>query len=102
MRVGLFVLYFVLLGTHVVHAGESAGSPSQFQRQADQHPRARDVISLPADREDPVLIPRFTKAPVIDGRLTDEAWKGAAVLKNFFQVQPGDNIPPSQPTEVLL
>jgi hypothetical protein len=29
-------------------------------------------------------------------------WKQAAVLKDFYQVDPGDNIAPSRPTEVLL
>ncbi len=47
-------------------------------------------------------LPKFTKAPVIDGKLDDEVWKSAAVLKDFYQVQPGDNIAPSKPTEVFL
>ena len=47
-------------------------------------------------------MPRFDKAPVIDGKLDDEVWKQAAVLKDFYQVQPGDNIAASKRTEVLL
>jgi len=47
-------------------------------------------------------MPRFDKPPVIDGKLDDEIWKQAKVLKDFYQVQPGDNIAPSKPTEVLL
>jgi hypothetical protein len=47
-------------------------------------------------------MPRFDKAPVIDGKLDDEVWKQAIVLKDFYQVQPGDNIAPSKPTEVML
>ncbi|HXI22640.1 MAG TPA: DUF5916 domain-containing protein, partial [Pyrinomonadaceae bacterium] len=47
-------------------------------------------------------MPKFEKAPVIDGKLDDEVWKSATVLKDFIQVQPGDNIAPSKPTEVLL
>ena len=39
---------------------------------------------------------------MIDGKLDDEIWKSAVVLKDFYQVQPGDNIAPSKPTEVLL
>jgi len=39
---------------------------------------------------------------VIDGKLDDEIWKKAAVLKDFYQTQPGDNIAPSKPTEVLI
>ncbi|MDX6502452.1 MAG: hypothetical protein QOG23_5716 [Blastocatellia bacterium] len=45
---------------------------------------------------------RFKKPPVIDGRLDDEAWKHALLLGDFHQIQPGDNIAPSKPTEMLL
>jgi Domain of unknown function (DUF5916)/Carbohydrate family 9 binding domain-like len=58
--------------------------------------------SLAADKKQPIKMPRFEKAPVIDGKLDDEVWKQAVVLKDFHQVQPGDNIAPSRPTEVLL
>lgn len=44
----------------------------------------------------------FAKPPVIDGKLDDEIWKEAVVLKDFYQIDPGDNIAPSKPTEVLL
>ncbi|HEX8560557.1 MAG TPA: DUF5916 domain-containing protein [Pyrinomonadaceae bacterium] len=55
-----------------------------------------------AERKRPVTIPLAQQAPVIDGRLDDAAWAKAAVLNNFFQTRPGDNIAPSRPTEVLL
>jgi hypothetical protein len=45
---------------------------------------------------------RFERAPVIDGRIDDEAWTGAARIETFHQVQPGDNLAPSQPTTVLI
>lgn len=57
---------------------------------------------LPPEKAQPVRLPSFAKPPVIDGKLDDEVWKNAAVLKDFYQVQPGDNIAPSKPTEVLL
>lgn len=47
-------------------------------------------------------IPRFEAAPVIDGQLNDEIWQRAAVFGDFLQIQPGDNVAPSSPTEVLL
>ena len=47
-------------------------------------------------------MPLFAKPPLIDGKLDDDVWKNAAVLKDFYQVQPGDNIAPSKPTEVML
>ncbi|MCA1567903.1 MAG: DUF5916 domain-containing protein [Acidobacteria bacterium] len=59
-------------------------------------------FTLPPEKAKPLQIPRTAKAPVIDGKLDDETWKSAAVLKDFYQIQPGDNIAPSKPTEVFL
>jgi hypothetical protein len=39
---------------------------------------------------------------VIDGKLDDEVWKTAAVFKDFVQIEPGDNIAPSRPTEAFM
>ncbi|HEV2912565.1 MAG TPA: DUF5916 domain-containing protein, partial [Pyrinomonadaceae bacterium] len=58
--------------------------------------------TLPPEKAQPVRLVRFAQAPVIDGKLDEEVWKQAAVLKDFYQTQPGDNIAPSKPTVVLL
>lgn len=58
--------------------------------------------ALPPEKSNPVRLPRFAKAPVIDGKIDDDVWKNAVVLKDFYQVEPGDNIAPSKPTEVML
>src|SRR5690349_9375754 len=55
-----------------------------------------------ASRPDVVRAARFDRAPVIDGRVDDEAWAGAARIETFHQVQPGDNLAPSQKTTVLI
>jgi hypothetical protein len=60
------------------------------------------VITLPPEKAQPVRLVRFDKPPVIDGKLDDEVWKGATILKDFYQVVPGDNTPPSYPTETFL
>ncbi|HLF84676.1 MAG TPA: DUF5916 domain-containing protein, partial [Blastocatellia bacterium] len=60
------------------------------------------TVSIPAEKASPVNVPRFEKPPVIDGKLDDDVWKSAAVLGDFYQTQPGDNIAPSYPTHVLL
>lgn len=62
----------------------------------------KPALDLPADKAQPVSIPRFKTPPVIDGRLDEEAWGQAAVLKTFYQVEPGDNIAPSRETIALL
>src|ERR1041384_4346831 len=64
-------------------------------------PAARSV-SVPPEKAKPLRIPRIEKPPVIDGKLNDDAWKQAVVLKDFYQISPGDNIAPSAPTEVYL
>ena len=63
---------------------------------------AKGAFVLPPEKSNPVVIPKFDKPPVIDGKLDEEVWQKAVVLKDFYQIQPGDNTPPSKPTEVLL
>lgn len=72
---------------------------------ADAPANAKPVGGRPAlspEKANPVRLPAFAKPPVIDGKLDDEVWKGAVVLKDFYQTQPGDNLAPSKPTEVML
>ena len=47
-------------------------------------------------------MPKISQGLNIDGKIDEELWKNAAVFKDFYQVQPGDNIAPSKPTEVLM
>src|SRR5690242_7193347 len=63
---------------------------------------AKGSFVVPPEKANPVTVPKFDKPPVIDGKLDDDVWQKAAVLKDFYQIQPGDNIAPSKPTEVLL
>src|SRR5215203_275945 len=65
-------------------------------------PLAENPASIYVLKEAPVRIPRFESAPVIDGQLNDGIWKTAAVFGDFLQIQPGDNIAPSAPTEVMM
>jgi hypothetical protein len=60
------------------------------------------AFAVPAEKSQPIIIPKFDKPPAIDGKLDEEVWQKAAVLKDFYQIQPGDNTPPSKPTEVLI
>src|ERR1041385_4452479 len=57
---------------------------------------------LPAEKAQPVKLVFFAKPPVIDGKLDDEAWKSAAVLRDFYQWRPSDTAPASARTEVLI
>jgi len=60
------------------------------------------ALSLPPEKSNPVKPTLFAKPPVIDGKLDDEVWQTALVLKDFYQVQPGDNLIPENRTEVRL
>lgn len=50
----------------------------------------------------PVEITKFTAPPVIDGILNDQVWSTAPVFGDFLQVQPGDNVAPTHPTEFMM
>lgn len=55
-----------------------------------------------AKKDAPARIPLFETAPAIDGQLNDDVWRGATVFGDFVQTQPGDNVQPSHPTEVMM
>jgi len=57
------------------------------------------ALSLPPEKASPVKITLFAKPPTIDGKLDDDVWQSAALLKDFYQVQPGDNLIPQNRTE---
>lgn len=59
-------------------------------------------VTLPPEKASPVRISKFEKPPVIDGKIDDAIWQSAAVLKDFYQTSPGDNIAPSKPTETMI
>lgn len=72
----------------------AAGEPKTEPRDA--------AVVLPLEKQTPTRIGTFDQAPVIDGKLDEPMWQSAAVLKDFYQVQPGDNLAPTQRTEVLV
>lgn len=59
-------------------------------------------VEIPPEKARPVTIPKIDPGVVIDGKPDEEAWKTASVFKDFYQTNPGDNITPSKPTEVLM
>ncbi|HEX8843229.1 MAG TPA: DUF5916 domain-containing protein [Pyrinomonadaceae bacterium] len=77
-------------------------APGQPSRGAETSAATNPSVAQPPDKTQPVRLTRFDKAPVIDGRLDEEVWGQAPLFKEFYQVQPGDNTPPSKPTEVRL
>lgn len=49
-----------------------------------------------------LAVPRTDTPPVIDGLVDDAAWRSAAVLDDWVQVKPGDNIAPAGRTVAWL
>jgi hypothetical protein len=63
-------------------------------------PKSR--VEVPPEKMQPIRIPLLDKPPVIDGKLDEDVWKKAIVLRDFYQINPGDNIAPSKPTDVFI
>jgi hypothetical protein len=84
-----------------VAAQANSASPSANSKSNNSGDTAKRAV-IPPEKAKPLVVPRFDKPPVIDGKLDDEAWKHAAVFKDFYQVNPGDNIAPSKPTEAFI
>jgi hypothetical protein len=79
-----------------------ASSPAASGTAAAPKPAPKGVPALPPEKSAPVRVARFDKAPVIDGKLDEDIWKTAAVLRDFYQINPGDNIAPTKPTETMI
>jgi hypothetical protein len=103
-----FILVVFILVSFVVYADAQSGSPEPAA--APNGPNGADgvanstgsKIELPPEKRSPVVIPKAPAVPVIDGRVVEEAWKQAAVFKDFYQTSPGYNTAPSKPTEVYM
>jgi len=63
---------------------------------------AKPTLALPEEKAKAVSIRWFETPPVIDGQLEEGEWSQAATLKNFYQIDPGDNIAPSRETITFL
>src|SRR6266404_5154642 len=113
IRKHLFCLVCALFGLCTVVVAQTssassspspAGTPSanSSRNQSTNGGDAKSRAIIPPEKAKPIVVPRFDKPPVIDGKLDDEVWKQAVVLKDFLQVSPGDNIAPSKPTEMMM
>ena len=102
MKRALLLLAFILAG--VPQAAHAQTSPEMVKVSGakDDKAGAKPARPLPPEKSQPVRLIRFDKAPVIDGKLDEEVWKQAAVLGDFYQTSPGDNIQPSKPTKMMI
>ncbi len=68
-------------------SSSSANPPIDF---ATYTPRV-DAVRISAD-----------ETPIIDGDLSDAAWANAAIIDDFYQVEPEQGVQPSQPTRAYM
>src|SRR5437764_2616649 len=102
MKSALLLLIVLVLKVAIVCAQPSAASTSPSTPPKHDSPPGKRSIVLPPEKAQPLTMPKFDKPPTIDGKLDDEIWKSAIILKDFYQTQPGDNIAPSKPNEVMI
>lgn len=105
----LFPTLAIILSSFLIAAAQLAApspaaspAPSSGAGKAAAGKALHSKVVVPPEKSQPITITRFEKAPVIDGKLDDEAWKTTVPLKDFYQITPGDNIAPSQPTEAFI
>ncbi|MDQ6786266.1 MAG: carbohydrate binding family 9 domain-containing protein [Acidobacteriota bacterium] len=107
----LYVFFLLIFSINYIQAQPSSSTDSNASDKSNetttdskskQDVKSSGNFNLPPEKTRPVQITKFSVPPVIDGKLDDEAWKSAQVLKDFYQTSPGDNIPASKPTEVML
>ncbi len=96
----VYLIFITMLTAQILTTSAivAAGLPP-YEKSASQ---AQSSFTPSSEKRSPLRIARFDKQPLVDSRLDDEVWQRATILKDFYQTQPGDNTPPSQPTEILL
>src|SRR5581483_9060202 len=102
-------LRIIAVWLFVLAAFTAADARADGKRRDDNKPAVKDeakpaspAFSLPPEKMRPIVVPRFDHAPIINGKLDDEIWNKAVVLRDFYQFQPGDNIAPTAPTEARI
>lgn len=101
-----FIILFFIISVVSIAAQETNGSGGRANEAGDApktaEPAKGNAIAVPAEKLRPMHIPKMAVGLVIDGRPDEEAWKQAAVFKDFYQTYPGNNTPPSKPTEFMM
>lgn len=98
----LFFAIFIQAQTHNTPISTKENNSAPKNQKDGGVSKNNGRFKLPPEKREPVAVTKFSTAPVIDGKLDDEIWKSAPVLKDFYQTSPGDNIAASKPTEVML
>lgn len=81
-------------------AGLSAGPAAAFQEEPGRRVVSRNFADFIPCAEAVRIAP--DDAPIIDGDLSDPVWARAQVIEEFYQVEPVEGGPPSQPTRAYI
>lgn len=98
----LLVLLFSFISIHAQETTTNEQTASLKEKKEDVPAKKGKAVVVPPEKAKPISIVKVEKPPVIDGRLDEDIWKQAVVFKDFVQIQPGDNIEPTKPTEILM
>lgn len=97
----LFAIALFTFGVHAQPQSDGEATPKSTNG-TTAAARKSGGVTVPPEKASPVNIPKLATPITIDGRPDEDAWKTAAVFKDFYQTYPGDNTPPSKPTEVMM
>ncbi len=98
----LLVLILFSFSSHAQVSQDSEARNEVSSNGAKDASKRSGKVEIPAEKRNPIRIPKVAAVPTIDGKLDEEIWKQAAVFKDFYQTEPGYNIEPSKPTEVYV
>lgn len=98
----LVLLFILVVLPFTLKAQPTNGSDTNGTAKSAADPVVKTSVTLPPEKAGPVAIPKLDVPIVIDGRPDEEAWKQAAVFRDFYQTYPGNNTQASKPTEVLV
>lgn len=81
-------------------AAPGAAAGARPAQDAAPQPAAAAGAEGPAGRR--INPPRVDRAPVIDGRLDDDAWRAAAHVTDLYQRRPHDGVPATEQSDIFL
>lgn len=101
-KIGPLVLLLILTISALAQQSAAVPTAAASNTSAATETRREGKVAVPPEKSHPITIPHSIAVPVIDGKVDEDAWKQAAVFKDFYQTGPGYNTAPSKPTEVYV
>ncbi len=102
LRAALHVGLALAVGNAVGPPAVAGAQPAPQTAPAGQSPAGVAVDAGVLTGRPVVRPPRVPEPPVIDGRLDEALWRGAAHITDLVQRRPFDGIPASEPSDILL